>query len=116
MPWSASATPARRRPRCAATRNRWRRCCGGYENDGRRWRLTPEDRAALAAEVDSLRAAMAWAQAEGGEDELLLELAALSSNVWIYAGLNVEGMKRCAAARRAPASPTRRSRYRRCSG
>ncbi len=68
-----------------------------YEDDVKRWRPIPEDRAALAAEVDSLRAAMTWAQEE--DATLLLELAAHSSNVWIYAGLNVEGMNRCAAAR-----------------
>ena len=73
----------------------------GYESDGRRWRLAPEDRSALSAEVDNLRAALAWAQAEGGDDGLLLELAGLSSNVWICAGLNVEGLQRCAAARAA---------------
>jgi predicted ATPase len=68
-----------------------------YEQDDRRWRCSDADNRAAAAEVDNVRAALAWL-AERPDLQLLgAELAALSFRSWFYAGLSLEGARRCMA-------------------
>src|SRR5205823_2979784 len=53
-----------------------------YEKDDRRWRKTSSDNVALAAELDNLRAALAWAATAADGADLAVPLAGVSSHVW----------------------------------
>ncbi len=65
-----------------------------------RWQLTPAQYAVIAAELDNVRAAIAWAVAAPGEHVLALELHVAGARVWYAAGLFAEGLAHCLAARR----------------
>ncbi len=66
-----------------------------YEQDDRRWRCSEADNRAAAAEVDNVRAALAWLAGRDDLHRIGAELAALSFRAWFYAGLAVEGVRRC---------------------
>ena len=72
---------------------------GAYEADDRRWWITSADRAALAAELENLRAALGWAatSAEGGD--LVVPLAGVSVHVWSAINHPGEGIERLLALR-----------------
>jgi len=72
---------------------------GAYEGDDRRWWITPADGAALAAELDNLRAALGWVatSAEGGD--LVVPLAGVSVHVWSAINHPAEGIERLLALR-----------------
>ena len=60
----------------------------------KRWRTTPADWAAAAAELDNTRVALDWAAQQAPDDPLRLELAAASRYAFFYAGVLGEGFKR----------------------
>ena len=70
-----------------------------YETDDRRWRIARADAAALAAELDNLRAALAWAVAAPAGTDLVVRLAGLSIHIWIATLHLAEGLERCLALR-----------------
>ena len=70
-----------------------------FEDDDRRWRITPSERASLAAELDNLRAALGWATTTADGAELVLPLAGASYHVWTTANQAAEGLERCLALR-----------------
>jgi tetratricopeptide (TPR) repeat protein len=70
-----------------------------YETDGRLWQARRTELVAATAELDNLRAALAWvAQAAEGAD-LVVPLAGASFHVWAAAFQLVEGLDRCLALR-----------------
>jgi tetratricopeptide (TPR) repeat protein len=71
-----------------------------YEMDDRRWRMTPADRSAVAAELDNLRAALAWAVTAAAGTDLVVPLAGVSYHVWWATIHQAEGLERCLALRR----------------
>jgi predicted ATPase/DNA-binding winged helix-turn-helix (wHTH) protein len=71
----------------------------GYEGVGLRWRTSDADRAALAAELDNVRAALTWAEGDPAGSELLIPLAAMSMSVWLCSDTSYEGLQRCFALR-----------------
>jgi predicted ATPase/DNA-binding winged helix-turn-helix (wHTH) protein len=64
------------------------------------WRTTPVAFAALAAEVDNVRAAIAYANANPHEHLLAIELHAAAQRVWNASALLAEGRAHCLEARR----------------
>jgi predicted ATPase/DNA-binding winged helix-turn-helix (wHTH) protein len=71
-----------------------------YEMDDRRWRTTPADTAALAAEIDNLRAALAWVVAVPAGTDLVVPLAGVAYHVWWATLDTAEGLERCLALRK----------------
>ena len=71
-----------------------------YEKDDRQWRIKPADRVALAAEIDNLRAALAWVVTAAAGTDLVVPLAGVSYHVWHAAIHHAEGLERCLALRR----------------
>ena len=67
----------------------------------RTWRHPPRRRGwrAGAAEIDNLRAALTWAAAADGGEELALALAGSSYRIWCGSWQMREGMERCLALR-----------------
>ena len=66
-----------------------------FADEERLWKANPADWATAAAELDNLRAALAWAgAAEDGED-LAIALARASYLVWMASAQTAEGMHRC---------------------
>jgi predicted ATPase/DNA-binding winged helix-turn-helix (wHTH) protein len=63
------------------------------------WRSTPAVLSALAAEVDNVRAAVAWAGANPDERLLAIDLHAAAYRVWYAAALLAEGLAHCLQAR-----------------
>jgi predicted ATPase/DNA-binding winged helix-turn-helix (wHTH) protein len=70
-----------------------------HEKDDRRWQKTPADNAALVAELDNLRAALAWVVTAGAGTDLVVPLAGLSLHVWAATFHQAEGLERCLALR-----------------
>jgi predicted ATPase/DNA-binding winged helix-turn-helix (wHTH) protein len=68
-----------------------------YEHDDRRWQITPVDAIAAAAELDNLRAALAWVVTAAAD--LVVPLAGVSYQVWSATGHLAEGLDRCLALR-----------------
>jgi predicted ATPase/DNA-binding winged helix-turn-helix (wHTH) protein len=64
------------------------------------WRTKPAAFAALAAEVDNVRAAIAYANANPHERLLAIELHAAAQRVWNASALLAEGLAHCLDARR----------------
>jgi predicted ATPase/DNA-binding winged helix-turn-helix (wHTH) protein len=71
-----------------------------YETDDRRWRITPADTVALAAELDNLRAALGWVATAAEGADLIVPLAGVSDHVWFATLHLAEGLERCLALRR----------------
>ena len=71
-----------------------------YEKDDRRWRMTPADRIAVAAELDNLRAALVWVVTAAAGADLVVPLAGVSFHVWYATIHQAEGLERCLALRR----------------
>ena len=71
-----------------------------YEKDDRRWRMTPADRVAVAAELDNLRSALAWVVTAAAGADLVIPLAGVSYHVWSASLHQAEGLERCLALRR----------------
>jgi predicted ATPase/DNA-binding winged helix-turn-helix (wHTH) protein len=69
-----------------------------HEEGDRRWRITPADAVAAAAELHNLRAALAWVVTTAAGSDLVIPLAGLSFPVWAATHL-VEGLERCLALR-----------------
>jgi hypothetical protein len=69
-----------------------------YQRDDWRWSETRIDWAAIAAEIDNVRAALAWAAAGTGGD-LAVPLAGASLHVWWATFHLAEGLERCLALR-----------------
>ena len=69
-----------------------------YDIADLRWRTKPANHAALAAEVDNLRAALAWA-ATADASNLAVTLASVSQRVWVFAFQLIEGLERCLTLR-----------------
>lgn len=65
-----------------------------YENDDRRWRVTPADNVAFAAELDNLRAALGWAATSAAGTDLVVPLAGVSYRVWLATVQQAEGLER----------------------
>lgn len=65
-----------------------------FDAPARRWRTTPADWAAAAAELDNTRVALDWAAQQAQDDPLRLELGAASRYAFFYAGVVGEGFKR----------------------
>ncbi|HSN45108.1 MAG TPA: winged helix-turn-helix domain-containing protein [Casimicrobiaceae bacterium] len=63
------------------------------------WRTTPAAFAALVAEIDNVRAAVAWAVAAPEERLLAIELNVEAFRVWYASALLAEGLAHCLAAR-----------------
>ena len=63
------------------------------------WRTTPAAFAALVAEIDNVRAAIAWAVAAPEERLLAIELNVEAFRVWYASALLAEGLAHCLAAR-----------------
>ena len=80
-----------------------------YEEDDRRWRITPAERTSLAAELDNLRAALGWATTTAEDADLVLSLAGVSYHVWTTANQLAEGLERCLALRQTVDDVSRRS-------
>ena len=70
-----------------------------YESDDRRWQFTLDDASAAAAELDNLRAALAWVTNDPAGADLAFPLAGVSYRVWYSAMLLAEGTQRCLALR-----------------
>ena len=70
-----------------------------FDKDDRRWRITPAEGVAIAAELDNLRAAHAWATATAEGADLVVPLAGVSHHVWLAAVHQAEGLERCLALR-----------------
>ena len=84
-----------------------------YEKDDRRWRKTPADTAPLVAEIDNLRAALAWVVTAAAGADLVIPLAGVSYHVWAATIHAAEGFERCLSLRQPSARP--RSGARRCA-
>ena len=65
-----------------------------YESDERRWRITPADNVAIAAELDNLRAALGWAAMSAAGADLVVPLAGVSCRVWLTTVQQAEGLER----------------------
>ena len=63
------------------------------------WRTTPAAFAALVAEIDNVRAAVAWAVVAPEERLLAIELNVEAFRVWYASALLAEGLAHCLAAR-----------------
>jgi predicted ATPase/DNA-binding winged helix-turn-helix (wHTH) protein len=70
-----------------------------YEKDDRRWRKTPAETVAIAAEIDNLRAALAWVVTGVDGADLVVPLAGVSYHVWAASIHQAEGLERCLALR-----------------
>jgi hypothetical protein len=70
-----------------------------YDVDDRRWRIWSADHARLAAELDNVRAALAWVASSPDAGALAVTLASVSQRVWVSAFQLVEGLERCLALR-----------------
>jgi tetratricopeptide (TPR) repeat protein len=70
-----------------------------YERDDRRWRHTRADVIAAAAELDNLRAALAWVVTATEGTDLVLPLAGVSVHIWFATFHLAEGLDRCLALR-----------------
>jgi predicted ATPase/DNA-binding winged helix-turn-helix (wHTH) protein len=79
-----------------------------YEVDDWSWRATGSCPAAKV-ELDNLRAAIEWADADSDSRELVVELAGVSFSVWWSSSHTAEGLARCLGLRRhvVPGVPTR---------
>ncbi len=75
------------------------RLLAAYGRQDRRWRITPTDTLALAAELDNLRAALAWIVTSAADRDLVLPLAGASLLVWTATNHLAEGLERCLALR-----------------
>ncbi|MFO1323964.1 MAG: winged helix-turn-helix domain-containing protein [Burkholderiales bacterium] len=72
----------------------------GFEHDDQHEpRITAASLSAAGAELDNLRAALAWATSAGNGDELALALIGKSLRVWSTTHQLAEGMARCLALR-----------------
>ncbi len=71
-----------------------------YEEDDRRWRKTPADTAPIVAELDNLRAALAWVVTAAAGADLVIPLAGVSYHVWAATIHAAEGFERCLSLRR----------------
>jgi predicted ATPase/DNA-binding winged helix-turn-helix (wHTH) protein len=70
-----------------------------YADGERSWRIPPTQKAALAAELDNLRAALGWASTTSAGADLVVPLAGVSLYVWVNTNQLVEGLDRCLALR-----------------
>jgi predicted ATPase/DNA-binding winged helix-turn-helix (wHTH) protein len=70
-----------------------------FEADDRRWRITPADAIAAAAELDNLRAALAWVVAVAAGSDLVVPLAGASYPIWAMTSHLAEGLDRLLALR-----------------
>lgn len=70
-----------------------------YENDARRWRITSADTIALAAELDNVRAALAWVVTAAAGTDLVVPLAGVSYHIWLATVHQAEGLERLLALR-----------------
>jgi predicted ATPase/DNA-binding winged helix-turn-helix (wHTH) protein len=70
-----------------------------FERDDRRWHATPAYTAAATAELDNLRAALAWVATAASGTDLVVPLAGLSHHVWFATNHLAEGLNRCLALR-----------------
>jgi predicted ATPase len=70
-----------------------------YEQDEWRWRATGSCPAA-AVELDNLRAALEWSDADTDSRELVVALAGVSYSVWWSSSQMAEGLGRCLPSRR----------------
>jgi len=71
-----------------------------FERNDRRWRGTLDQFAAAAAELDNLRAAIAWVDTATAGGDLAVRLASVSYRVWMATSQLAEGLDRCVALRR----------------
>jgi predicted ATPase/DNA-binding winged helix-turn-helix (wHTH) protein len=70
-----------------------------WERDDRRWHASPFFDAAVTAELDNLRAALAWVATAASGTDLVVPLAGLSYHVWMVTNHLAEGLIRCLALR-----------------
>jgi predicted ATPase/DNA-binding winged helix-turn-helix (wHTH) protein len=70
-----------------------------YEADDWRWRSTGSCPAARV-ELDNLRAALEWSEADADSGELVVALAGVSYSVWWSSSQTAEGLARCLPLRR----------------
>jgi tetratricopeptide (TPR) repeat protein len=70
-----------------------------YESHDRRWRITPTEALAAAADLDNLRAALAWVVTAAAGSDLVVPLAGASYHVWFATNHLAEGLERCLALR-----------------
>lgn len=75
------------------------RVLAAYADADRQWDSAPGAAAALAAELDNLRAAFAWAAASDDDVGLALQVAGASFPVWMATAHLAEGLDRCLALR-----------------
>ncbi len=64
------------------------------------WRTSPAAFASLVAEIDNVRAAIAWASAQPDDRLLAIELNVEAARVWYASALLAEGLAHCLAAQR----------------
>jgi predicted ATPase/DNA-binding winged helix-turn-helix (wHTH) protein len=69
------------------------------DGDDARWHITPASVAACQAELDNLRAALAWVSATSTGQDLAVPLAGASWLVWKLTIQLAEGLERCLALR-----------------
>ena len=62
--------------------------------DDARWTIKTADQVRLGAELDNLRAALAWAESAAGDRALACALMGSSGGIWIVHALLNEGIQR----------------------
>ena len=73
-----------------------------FDSPRKRWRTTPADWAAAAAELDNTRVALDWADHQPEATSLCLELASASFYAFTFANVVGEGLRRVVALSRKP--------------
>jgi hypothetical protein len=69
--------------------------CIAFGDDDQLWKVSVGEWLAAAAELDNLRAALAWAGAADDGEDLAIALARASYRVWMASAQTAEGMQRC---------------------